>query len=246
MKSVRSHCVAIAFGVAAALVQIQPSAAQSYNWTGLYFGAHLGGAWSSSEASDVMAPAGGFFTAALGDTFSFDSSGVAGGGQLGYQFQSGRWVFGAEVAGTWPDLHDHQVSPFFPLSQRVEMRINPILTATVRLGYTWDRWLAYIKGGYAGADVEFRAYDSAADVGLTNNNHWVSGYTVGAGLEYALYEGVRIGVDYAFIDLQSDTLVAATTLGTPERFDTPAEIHAVTARINFQLWRPEPRYEPLK
>lgn len=246
MKSVRSLCVAFAFGVAAALSQIQPSAAQSYNWAGLYFGAHIGGAWSSSEATDVLAPGGGSFTNALGDSFSFDTSGAAGGGQLGYQFQFGRWVLGAEVAGTWADLHDHRVSSFFPATDRVEMRINPILTTTVRLGYTWERWLAYIKGGYAGANAEFRAFNGVTDVGLTNNDHWVGGYTVGAGLEYALYEGVRIGLDYSYIDLQSETLIAATTLGTPERFDTPAEIHAVTARINFQLSHPAPRYEPLK
>ncbi|MEZ5818906.1 MAG: outer membrane beta-barrel protein [Hyphomicrobiaceae bacterium] len=245
MKWVRGLGLAAAIGAAAAFVQAQPSAAQSYNWTGLYFGGHVGGAWSSSTAQDALAPFGGYFTTGLGDTFKFDSSGVAGGGQLGYQLQFGRWVLGAEVAGTWADLHDRHTSPFFP-TDRVEMRINPILTATARLGYAWDRWLAYVKGGYAGTDLEMRALDTVAGVSLNYNDHWVSGYTVGAGIEYALYDGVRIGLDYSYIDLQTERLIAGTTLGTPERFDTTGDIHTVSARINFQLGRPEPRYEPLK
>jgi len=252
MKSIRNLCGALVLGVAGTVSQVVPSSAQSYNWSGLYAGGHLGGAWSSSEATDVLEPFGGFFTTGLGDTFSFDSSGVAGGGQLGYQYQFGRWVLGAEVAGTWADLDDRQVSPFFPGSDRIEMRISPILTATARVGYAWDRWLAYVKGGYAGAAIDFRAYDDVANVGLGNTDHWVDGYTVGAGIEYALFEGVRIGVDYGYVDLQSYELSTRTTLGTSEHFETPAEIHSVTARINFQLGGGfqqqfyEPVYEPLK
>jgi outer membrane immunogenic protein len=225
--------------------QPQDAVAQSYNWTGLYFGAHLGGAWSDATATDVLPPLGGYFTP-TGNSFSFEMSGVAGGGQLGYQHQFGNWVLGAEVAGTWADLRETQTSPYFPASDTVSLRINPILTATARLGYAWDRWLIYVKGGYAGADVELNAHDRVADVGLRQNDHWVSGYTVGAGLEYALFEGVRIGIDYSYIDLQSETLVASNTLGGDERFATEGEIHSVTARLNFQLSRAAPAYEPLK
>lgn len=227
------------------LAETRVAEAQTYNWTGLYFGAHIGGAWSEATATDVLPPAGGFFTP-TGDSFAFEPSGVAGGGQLGYQHQFGRWVVGAEVAGTWADLNETQVSPYFPASDTVSLRISPILTATARLGYAWDRWLIYAKGGYAGANVELNAFDSILGVGLRNNDHWVSGYTVGAGLEYALFEGVRVGIDYSYIDLQSETLIASNTLGGDERFATEGQIHSVSARLNFQLSRPAPAYEPLK
>ncbi len=236
---------ALAVGGVALLAPTSKAEAQSYNWTGLYFGAHLGGAWSEATATDVLPPLGGFFTP-TGNSFSFESTGVAGGGQLGYQHQFGNWVLGAEVAGTWADLYEKQVSPYFPASDTVSLRINPILTATARLGYAWDRWLVYAKGGYAGANVELGAFDSFANVALRNNDHWVSGYTVGVGLEYALFEGIRIGLDYGYVDLQSETLIASNTLGGDERYKTDGEIHSVTARINFQLSRPAPVYEPLK
>lgn len=247
MKSVRSLGVAFAMGLAATFAQIQPSAAQTYNWTGLYFGAHLGGAWSTSDATDVL-PGGGDFTSGFGDTFSFDGGGIAGGGQLGYQAQFSNWVLGAEIAGTWADLGDPHRSPFFPGTDRVDMRITPVFTATARLGYAWDRWLAYVKGGYAGADAEFRADDTFAGVGLRGNSQWLSGYTVGAGFEYALYDGIRLGLDYAYVDLGSSTLHTVTSLGAPERYDLSSEMHTVTARLNFQLSRPAPApiYEPMK
>jgi outer membrane immunogenic protein len=242
--------VAVALGVAGTLSQVQPSFAQTYNWTGLYAGAHLGGAWSTSEATDVLEPFGGNFTTGLGDTFHFDGGGVAGGGQLGYQVQFGRWVLGAEVAGTWADLDAHHDSTYVG-SDRVAMKISPILTATARLGYAWDRWLAYVKGGYAGADVEFRAFNDFNGEHLLNTNHFVDGYTVGGGLEYALFEGVRIGVDYSYVDLQPYELSTRTNFGASEHFETPAQIHAVTARLNFQLGGGfqrvyEPTYEPMK
>jgi len=225
--------------------QPRDAEAQRYNWTGLYFGAHLGGAWSEATATDVLPPLGGFFTP-TGNSFSFDASGVTQGGQLGYQHQYGNWVFGAEVGASWTDLYEKQASPYFPGSDTVSLLISPILTVNARIGYAWDRWLVYAKGGYAGSKVEFKAYDRVADVGLRNDDHWVSGYTVGAGMEYALFEGVRIGIDYSFIDLQSETMITSNTLGGKERFATEGDIHSVTARINFQLSRPAPVYEPVK
>lgn len=251
MTSVRSLCGALVFGVASALMQVQSATAQTYNWTGLYFGGHVGAAWSTADARDVRNPNGGYFTTAKGDTFSFENDGFAGGGQLGYQRQFGNWVLGGEVSATWADTGDRQVSPFFPASDTVDMRIGPILAATARLGYAWDRWLVYVKGGYARAEMEFSAYDAVNDVGLMKGNHWDDGYTVGGGLEFAISNGVRLGVDYSYIDLDAGWLFTRNTLGTTERFQTPGEIHTVSARLNFQIGQPErllapPAYEPLK
>jgi hypothetical protein len=37
-----------------------------------------------------------------------------------------------------------------------------LTTVTGRLGYARDRWLAYAKGGWAGADVELTLFDRFA------------------------------------------------------------------------------------
>ena len=132
----------------------------------------------------------------------------------------------------------------YSASDRVGLDIGPIFMATARLGYTWDRWMAYVKGGYAGASLELRGTDPINAVTFLND-HWQDGYTLGAGLEYALMPGVRLGLDYSFTDLYAERMTAWNTRGDRERFWTDAEIHSVMARVNFQLGRANV-YETLK
>jgi opacity protein-like surface antigen len=108
--------------------------------------------------------------------------------------------------------------------------------------------MAYVKAGYAGADVEFRAFDFVGNVNY-QDGLWHHGYALGAGVEYALMTGVRLGLDYTFVDLAAETMKGVNTLGGFEHYKTDADIHSVTARLNFQLGRQEraiERYEPLK
>ena len=66
-----------------------------YNWTGFYFGPNVGGAWSSNTLTDN----------ATGASFTGNSSGVIGGGQMGYNWQlSPYFVVGAEGTLDWTSL----------------------------------------------------------------------------------------------------------------------------------------------
>jgi outer membrane immunogenic protein len=56
-----------------------PPAPSFYNWSGFYAGLNLGYEWSKVTGSSV------------------NPAGVAGGGQLGYNWQTGQFVFGAET-----------------------------------------------------------------------------------------------------------------------------------------------------
>jgi outer membrane immunogenic protein len=94
-----------------------------FNWTGFYFGGHIGYGWSST---DIVVEPDGFL----------------GGVQLGYNWQFSRnWVFGVEtdIAGT--DMNDSVGG--------VNAHVDYLGTARVRLGYTWDRTMIYGTGGLA-------------------------------------------------------------------------------------------------
>jgi hypothetical protein len=69
------------------------------NWTGFYFGAHLGGGWSDAQWSDPFAstvgPGGSINVAGFGDTTH--ATGPLGGGQIGADWQTGRVVVGVEA-----------------------------------------------------------------------------------------------------------------------------------------------------
>jgi outer membrane immunogenic protein len=65
-----------------------------YNWTGFYLGANAGYGWGHSDE----------FAAVFGTRANFDISGGLAGGQVGYNWQAGAWVFGVEVDGDWADI----------------------------------------------------------------------------------------------------------------------------------------------
>ncbi len=64
-----------------------PMVAAVYDWTGFYIGAN--GGWGSSRSSWDLA---GF-----GAEGSHDATGGTVGGQVGYRWQAGTWVFGVEA-----------------------------------------------------------------------------------------------------------------------------------------------------
>src|SRR3982074_3120780 len=72
-----------------------PMIAAIYDWSGFYIGAN--GGWGSSHDSRTNVTR----TTFLG---RYDATGGAAGGQLGYRWQTGAWVFGLEAQGDWADL----------------------------------------------------------------------------------------------------------------------------------------------
>ena len=129
------------------------------------------------------------------------------------------------------------MSPFFPASDRETGRIEDLVTVVGRLGYAWDRWMVYGKGGYAGGNVSFFAQDTVNLVTYSQKS-WQSGYAVGAGLEYAINNWVRVGIDYTHIDLDRTTksgrnVLAGGALGNVDSFRTDATVDMIMARLNL-------------
>ena len=62
------------------------------NWTGLYVGANVGGAWSTTDWT--------FFNGATFEPISQNASSWVAGGQIGYLYQfNPRWVAGLDSPG---------------------------------------------------------------------------------------------------------------------------------------------------
>jgi outer membrane immunogenic protein len=67
-----------------------------YDWTGFYVGGNVGYSWGrSSSLIPFSDPSTSTLLAATSSKFDMD--GVIGGGQLGYNWQINRWVFGLEA-----------------------------------------------------------------------------------------------------------------------------------------------------
>ncbi len=192
----------------------QAETVPSFSWTGLYFGAHAGHAWSdfTSEPTDVY---GGV-----------DLDGFFGGGQAGFNYQfDNRLVLGIEADLSFLHRDDAIDQGFGDEDGRVEFgyrtRIDNFGTVRGRVGYAAGRVLPYVTGGLAWADAEM-SFRQTLTVGGTvfrdasaTDKQTFTGWTLGAGLEYAVTNNLTARIEYLHADLGSRTF----DIGSPNRAD---------------------------
>jgi outer membrane immunogenic protein len=187
-----------------------PAVVAAYNWSGFYVGGHIGGAWGSEEATDI----------ATGIRASTDPDGFIGGVQAGYNWQADRWVFGIEGDWSWSGADGSNTLVGVPFTSNDSW----YATLTGRVGYAWDNWLWYVKGGAAWADKEY----SYAGFGTISDTR--VGWTVGTGVEWALGPQWSAKLEYNYLDFGKDTYNFA-----PFPIDVDTQVHLVKAGINYRF-----------
>lgn len=203
----------------------------AFSWTGFYGGAHLGYGWGDTGGS-YSGSLGGF--TAGDEIVGFDVDGVLGGVQLGYNWQWNQFVLGAEadLSLSGADGSGLQASLPGPITVDASADIDWVATIRARAGYTVDRFLVYATGGLAfgGASLEVTADGGGfADPAEDDQTHF--GWTIGAGLEYAITDTWSAGIEYRYVDLGSESY------SDPDVIDGSADLdlafHALTARVNY-------------
>jgi outer membrane immunogenic protein len=199
------------------------------SWTGLYIGGHVGGAWSEVDWSHINL---------TGERFDKSEGGFIGGGQIGYNYQIGNLLLGVEATISGADLGSDFRSIAVP-TLRFSADIDTIATVTGRFGFASDQWLFYGKAGWAGAQVNFSGHNTALHDSFSFDN-WRNGWTLGTGLEYKINRHMSFGVEYSFIELNSERDNGFTRFGYPVTLrDHDLQVQSVTARLNFQFYRDE-------
>ena len=165
-----------------------------YLWTGFYIGANVGGGW---------------FNANDGFGNSLNASGFLGGGQIGYNFQTGHWVWGAEA-----DVSGASVSANL-VPGLASFNVDAVSTLTGRFGYAQDRWLVYGKAGVGWVDVSasLNAIPAVGFGGFSASGTG-SGGAFGVGAEYAFANNWSAKIEYNIIDLGADNGFGNTTFQT--------------------------------
>ena len=79
-----------------------------YDWSGFYIG--INGGWGSSHKCWDLRNRGSVIVPRRAEG-CHDATGGTAGGQIGYRWQSGTWVFGLEAQGNWADLKRQQYQP---------------------------------------------------------------------------------------------------------------------------------------
>jgi outer membrane immunogenic protein len=147
-----------------------PPPASVYNWTGPYAGLNLGYEWGKVTNSGI------------------DPSGIAGGGQIGYNWQSGQFVFGAE-ADIQASAADDTFAPY--------KFSNPWFgTLRGRAGFAINNILLYGTLGLAYGDLK-------AEFGGLDESKTLVGWTGGLGMEVGFAPNWSAKVEYLYMDLGS-------------------------------------------
>lgn len=171
------------------------------SWTGFYVGAHAGYAWGDSS-SHYTDPALSTFD------INMKPSGEFGGLQAGYDYQMPNNI----VLGALADIALDNVSDTIPDRlaafaghgpNTITSRTQYSGTARLRVGYALDRFLPYVTGGYAWAHSRIAATD-----GSISTSADFSGWTLGAGAEYALTDHVSLKAEYLYADFSRKTVFA--------------------------------------
>jgi len=216
-----------------------PVVASVYDWTGFYIG--INGGWGSSHNSWTNTAVAGVALTPFGEG-SHDASGGTVGGQIGYRWQAGGWVFGLEAQGNWADFSGSNASAAFALLNN-RTKIDSFGLFTGQIGYAWNTTLFYVKGGAAVTDSKYEGLTTAgALVDSASDTRW--GGTVGVGLEWAFAPGWSAAVEYDHLFMGNNNYTLVTPTGLNSRNDDiKQDVDLVTVRLNYKFGGPVvPRY----
>jgi opacity protein-like surface antigen len=195
-------------------------AAAPMNWAGFYIGGHLGGGWSNDRWSDPFGPTPGTFGAinfaGFGDRTH--ATGPLGGGQIGFNLQTGSWVLGIEADASAADLRGENTCFSGLVGLNCQRVVEALGSVTGRVGFAWDRSLAYVKGGGAWTNTTYNlnGVTNVLTLGSGSTSATAWGWTAGGGIEYALTYSWTARLEYDHIDVPGTTVSFPTS-----RWSTP-------------------------
>lgn len=208
-----------------------------FDWTGCYAGGQVGGGWGQKDLNDsagIVSTISGFTSANL------NISGYMLGGQIGCDYQfAPHWVVGIEGAAAGGNIGGSTsvATPGLPGDSATFKDITDYLASgTARIGYAWDRWLFYAKGGAAWAGDRYSAFDTLATYdfeGLETRFGW----TAGAGVEWAVWNNwsVKLEYDYYGFGTRSVTFIDNVS-GTIGPLDVKQNIQVIKLGVNLHVY----------
>jgi len=179
--------------------------ASAYDWTGFYVGVNMGYGAASDPLHVSFTPA-----ADGGEQPMMAPAGGLGGAQLGYNFQAGRWVLGAEGDLQASALRQSSMCFDFcnpAITFRAAQQLSWFATARARVGYTMGPALIYATGGAAFTNVRtslsstspsFPTGTPSTVMGTFNDAR--TGWVLGGGIEAALGGHWTAKVEYLYMD----------------------------------------------
>jgi outer membrane immunogenic protein len=177
-------------------------AAPVYDWTGFYVGGFGGGGFGNHNLVNASGLAG-----FANFTVNYDSTGGVGGGEVGYNAQSGNYMVGIEADGFWSGIKG---SDNFALGSNDASNLRWGGTLRARGGITVDRLLLFFTGGWAFGDIAHTNTDPI--FGIDQFTVHRNGLTAGGGIAYAITNNMIGKIEYRYYDFGAYTRPGLPTL----------------------------------
>lgn len=179
-------------------------------WNGFYVGGLAGYGWGRSDWSGTGAqtyPSGGLF-----------------GGTVGYNYQTGSWLWGVEGDIAYSGMKDASICT----GGSCETKNTWLGTARGRIGYTgWGRYLPYITGGVAFGGVK-ATHNVAGSASSTR-----VGYALGLGGEYMVWDNWSVKAEYLYVDLGKKDCGLSCSLAASN--EVPFKAHLFRVGVNYHF-----------
>jgi outer membrane immunogenic protein len=188
-----------------------------YSWTGCYGGVNIGATYWQSDLNWTPNPLG-FTAASIADITSaigpHRGAGVIAGGEVGCNYQTGVTVWGFEGDFNYTGVDQTQNTQTAVFNDAITERVRSNWLSTLRgragysnYGYTsFGPWMFYLTAGVAFANLQFQDTIFFPPSGTTNtasSNQTKTGWTAGAGLEWAMFGNWTMKVEYLYVDFGS-------------------------------------------
>lgn len=164
--------------------------APSFSWAGAYFGGQVGYGWGRAKLENRT----------NGSTSEFKPNGFIGGLYTGYNFDTGNnFILGLDANVDYNNLKKSRdfITSGNPVQTTGETQLRWSGAVRARAGYAIDRFMPYIAGG-----VAFGGIKNSLRIGgeESSKSKTQTGWTVGAGIDYAATNNVLLRLEYRYTD----------------------------------------------
>jgi outer membrane immunogenic protein len=201
------------------------TAAPVASWEGFYAGSIFGAGYGQFKSSQTASR-------------SFHKVGQTGGGLLGYNFQSGPFVYGLEGDITLDVIRGHNAGAVGLIAHDADT----LWTARMRgrLGYDLGAFLPFVAGGVA--FNESYVYNGAGAVDFGQNRRQ-TGYTLGAGIDWKflapILGPIALRAEYVYDGYPGQTYTSGVGVGTNIRVKNSTQYFRIALISRFgDNWRP--------
>lgn len=204
-------------------------AAPTTDWRGFYVGAHAG--YGRSRMPGIYDEAGD------NGSLDIDPRGFLGGAQFGHNWQSGSWVYGLELDGTWSGMNKSRIDDE---GDTQKLKLSTLASFRGRIGGVSGDKLFYLTGGVGYARSSFTLIGTGGDTpspAKVSLSAWAP--VIGAGTEWAFAPGWNARLEsLTYFFNKRVNMPALTNDSDAEDYIRQSTVSVVRLGVNYRFNSP--------